>query len=127
MKAAPAAEFSGQPHDETGPVFREPWEAQVFAMAVTLHQEGLFTWSEWAQTLAGQIASAHGEADADHGDTYYRHWLTALETILVHKGVSSADELERYTQAWHHAARHTPHGQPIELRTEDGKADDTLT
>jgi hypothetical protein len=26
------------------PVFREPWEAQAFSMAVALHERGLFTW-----------------------------------------------------------------------------------
>jgi len=109
----------GQPHDENGPVFRAPWEAQAFAMAVTLHTRGLFTWSEWAHMLAGRIAAAQLAGDADHGDTYYHHWLDALEALVAHKGAASAEELLRFQRAWDHAADRTPHGQPIELRPED--------
>ena len=46
------------PRDEDGPVFAEPWQAQAFAMAVELSRKGLFTWSEWAETLGAEIAGA---------------------------------------------------------------------
>ena len=103
----------------TEPVFREPWEAHAFAMALTLHQRGLFTWPEWAEALARQITSAQAAGDADLGNTYYRHWLAALEALVAAKGASSADELARYRTAWDRAADRTPHGQPIELRPHD--------
>ena len=109
----------GLPRDAEGPVFREPWEAQAFAMALALHQRGLFSWVEWAQALSTQIAAAQAAGDPDTGDTYYRHWLAALEGLVAAKGASSAAELARYQQAWDHAADRTPHGQPIELRDED--------
>ncbi len=109
----------GQPRDDGGPVFREPWEAQAFAMAVTLHARGLFTWSEWAQALAERIAAAQLAGDADEGDTYYHHWLEALEALVAAKGAASAEELLRYRRAWDHAADRTPHGQPIELQPGD--------
>lgn len=109
----------GQPHDADGPVFREPWEAQAFAMAVALHQQGLFTWGEWAHALALAIAAAQTAGDADLGDTYYRHWVGALESLVAAKGASSAEELSRVQQAWDHAADRTPHGQPIVLRKAD--------
>ena len=109
----------GQARDAQGPVFREPWEAQAFAMTLALHERGLFSWVEWAQALSTQIAAAQRGGDADLGDTYYRHWLTALEALVSHKGASSAHELERYRQAWDHAADRTPHGQPIELLAHD--------
>jgi nitrile hydratase accessory protein len=109
----------GQPRDQDGPVFRAPWEAQAFAMAVTLHGRGLFTWSEWAQALAARIAAAQRSGDADHGDTYYHHWLEALEGLVAQKGATSAEELLKYQRAWDHAADRTVHGQPIELRPED--------
>lgn len=105
------------------PVFREPWEAHAFALAVSLHQRGLFTWPEWAQALAAQIQVAQAGGDADLGDTYYHHWLAALEGLVAAKGASSAAELERHRVAWDHAADRTPHGQPIELRAEDFDAD----
>ncbi|MEJ8809624.1 nitrile hydratase accessory protein [Variovorax ureilyticus] len=110
----------GMPTDDGAqPVFREPWEAHAFAMAVTLHQRGLFTWPEWALALAGQIAAAQAAGDEDRGDTYYRHWLAALEALVAAKGASTADELARYRDAWDRAADRTPHGQPIELRPRD--------
>ena len=97
------------------PVFTEPWQAHAFAMALELNRRGLFTWREWADTLARQVASAQAGGDPDLGDTYYRHWLGALETLVAAKGAGSASELERFRLAWGHAASRTPHGQPIEL------------
>jgi len=117
-----AALLPGMPLDSGEPVFAEPWQAQAFAMAVALHQRGLFSWPEWADALSWQIRAAQADGDADLGDTYYRHWLTALETLVAAKGASSADELARYRDAWDHAADRTPHGQPIELRPEDFSA-----
>jgi len=105
------------------PVFREPWEAQAFAMTVLLHQRGLFTWAEWAQALSAHIAGAAGTnanpANAAAETPYYQHWLAALESLVAAKGVSSADELTRYQRAWEHAAHRTPHGQSIDLLSDD--------
>ena len=118
MSATPSL-FADQPRDDDGPVFRAPWEAQAFAMTVALHERGLFTWPEWADTLAARIRAAQIAGDRDLGETYYRHWLDALETVLVAKGASSSAELDRYRHAWDHAARRTPHGHPIELEERD--------
>ncbi len=107
------------PRDADGPVFREPWEAQAFAMALALHARGLFTWSEWAGSLADEIKRAQGLGDPDTGETYYRHWLATLEKLISAKGVATSDTLHRYRDAWDHAADRTPHGQPIELKPED--------
>ena len=46
------------PRDEHGPVFREPWEAQAFAMALALQKRGLFSWGEWASVLGEEIKRA---------------------------------------------------------------------
>ncbi len=110
---------AGIPRDAEGPVFREPWEAHAFAMALTLHARGVFTWSEWAATLAEEIARAQAAGDADIGDTYYRHWLKTLERLVAEKDVASDEMLHRYRDAWDHAADRTPHGKPIELKPED--------
>lgn len=107
------------PVDAGGPVFREPWEAHAFALALTLHARGLFTWTEWAATLADEIRRAQAKGDADTGETYYRHWLATLERLVAEKGVASSATLDRYREAWDHAADRTPHGRPIELRPED--------
>jgi nitrile hydratase accessory protein len=109
------------PRDEGGPVFREPWEAQAFAMTLALYRRGLFTWPEWAATLAEEIKRAQRAGDPDTGDTYYQHWLAALERLVAEKGVTDRASLARYRDAWDHAADRTPHGTPIELRPEDFK------
>jgi nitrile hydratase accessory protein len=107
------------PRDDDGPVFREPWEAQAFAMALSLHERGLFTWNEWAAALADEIKRAQASGDPDTGETYYRHWLAALERMIAAKGVATLEIQHRYRDAWDHAADRTPHGSPIELRPED--------
>jgi nitrile hydratase accessory protein len=109
----------GIPRDEQGPLFREPWEAQAFAMALALRQRGLFTWSEWAATLAEEIKRAQAAGDPDTGETYYRHWLATLERLVAEKGVASGEALARYRDAWDRAAGRTPHGRPIELSPDD--------
>ena len=117
LKAANA--IPGIPRDLHGPVFGEPWEARAFAMALALHDHGLFTWTEWAAILGEEIRRAQAVGDPDKGDTYYRHWLAALERTVAAKGVTTCEVLARYHDAWDHAADRTPHGAPIELRAED--------
>jgi nitrile hydratase accessory protein len=107
------------PRDADGPVFKEPWQAQAFAMALALHAKGLFTWTEWAAALSEEIKRAQAAGDPDSGDTYYLHWLATLERLVAAKGVADPRTLERYRDAWDHAADRTPHGQPIELKPED--------
>ena len=101
------------------PLFAEPWQAQVFALAVQLHARQLFTWAEWAAALAKRIQQAQRAGDPDLGDTYYQHWLGALEDLVSAKGASSQAELSRYAVAWDAAADRTTHGQPITLLPRD--------
>jgi nitrile hydratase accessory protein len=117
--ARAALEVPGIPQGEDGPVFREPWEAQAFAMALSLHQKDLFTWPEWAATLADEIKRARAAGDPDTGETYYRHWLATLERLVAEKGVATVDTLHLYRDAWDRAADRTPHGAPIVLQRED--------
>jgi nitrile hydratase accessory protein len=111
------APLSGLGHD--GPPFREPWEAQAFAMTLALCEGGVFTWGEWTAALAAEIARAQRAGDPDTGETYYRHWLAALERLVAQKGVGDASTLSRYREAWRHAALRTPHGMPIILEPAD--------
>jgi nitrile hydratase accessory protein len=113
------ANVPGIPRDDDGPVFREPWEAHAFAMALALHGRGLFTWPEWAAALADQIKRAQAAGDPDTGETYYRHWLATLEQLVAAKGVTTQETLHRYRDAWDHAADRTPHGKPIQLTPAD--------
>ena len=114
------AEISpGLPRGDDGPVFREPWEAQAFAMTLALQERGLFTLTEWSAALGDEIKRAQAAGDPDTGETYYHHWLAALERPATQKGVADHAMLHRYRDAWDHAADRTPHGQPIELRPDD--------
>jgi nitrile hydratase accessory protein len=96
------------PKDTGGPVFAEPWEAQAFAMAVKLNEAGVFTWSEWAETLGSELTSHPARP-------YYESWLAALERLVEAKGLMSGTERLARIEAWERAAKATPHGQPIEL------------
>lgn len=107
--------LEGLPRDGDGPVFREPWEAQAFALTVDLSEQGLFTWQEWAEALADEIRLAGEAGDADLGDTYYRHWARALTKLLSARGAVTPGELEKRTERWRQAYLATPHGQPVEL------------
>jgi nitrile hydratase accessory protein len=101
------------------PAFGEPWEARVFGIVVSLHERGLYTWPEWAEALAARIKAAQAGGDPDLGDTYYHHWLGALEDLLAAKGIGSAAETARWRDAWRRAAARTRHGRPIKIKPGD--------
>ena len=107
--------FAGMPRDGREPVFSEPWEAHAFAMVVRLNEAGVFTWVEWASTLAAEIERAQADGDRYLGDTYYQHWLNALETLVARKGLLDLSDMARRKEEWRRAYLATPHGEPIEL------------
>ncbi len=104
------------PRDDDGPVFDEPWQAQAFALAVKLSEQGHFSWKTWARTLAEELADAAARGEPDDGSRYYHHWVSALERLVVERGLSDSSALDQRKEAWADAYRHTPHGQPVELR-----------
>jgi len=108
------------PRDAGGPVFAEPWQAQAFALAVKLSEQGHFTWKEWAAALAAEFKSAADRGQPDDGTHYYDHWLDALERLVTSKGLSDPASLLARKEAWADAYRHTPHGKPVELRAGSG-------
>ena len=123
-----------QPIENGEPVFKEPWEAQAFSLVIALHESGVFSWDEWSEALAQAIhrglhpggvndvvqpveegpGDRMGEKE-ERGDSYYQHWLVALEHLAIAKGLSEAGELAQSVQAWREAYLATPHGQPVEL------------
>ena len=101
--------------DADAPVFAEPWQAQAFALAVALHERGVFSWSEWAAHLSHEVKSPDAAAD---GADYYQHWVAALEALLSEKGVAGKDMVDSLAASWRRAAQATPHGSPILLEND---------
>lgn len=110
---SPLAQSPQLPKSSDGePVFPEPWAAEAFAMTVHLHERGLFTWGEWAETLSQEL---HQPGRAEDGSDYFDCWVAALSALLVKLGVSDADTILDLQKSWQRAAEATPHGKPIEL------------
>ena len=96
-------------------MFAEPWQAQAFALAVKLSQQGHFTWKEWSATLADELRAAASRGEPDDGSRYYHHWLAALERLVTAKGLADSATLVARKEAWAEAYRRTPHGMPVGL------------
>ncbi len=107
------------PRDEEGPVFAEPWQAQAFALAVKLSEQGHFTWKEWAGALADELKAAADRGETDDGSRYYHHWVATLERLVAAKGLADSPELDARKEAWVDAYRRTPHGKPVVLPPPD--------
>ena len=107
--------FPFAPGDEEGPVFDEPWQADAFAMTQALLEVGVVTEAEWMSALADSISAHQRDGDPDLGDTYYEHWLAALEAVCTAKGLASTHEVGARVEEWRLAYSITPHGQPVEL------------
>ena len=118
MSAPDARALPRLPVDDDGPVFREPWEAQAFALAVRLSQEGVFAWADWARALSEELATDQD----DDGSRYYHHWVAALEKLAVRSGATTSHDIAARKAAWAEAHRRTPHGRPVELTALDGSA-----
>jgi nitrile hydratase accessory protein len=125
LTAEPQA-LAALPHllrDDGSPVFAEPWQAQAFAMAVKLSEQGHFTWKEWAAALAHELQVAADRGEPDDGSHYYEHWLAALESLVTAKGLTDSSALVARKEAWTDAYRTTPHGVPVALPQADARPD----
>jgi nitrile hydratase accessory protein len=109
----------GLPAYGDAPVFAEPWQAEAFAMVISLHDRGLFTWEEWAATLSAKLKRAGAMDDASD---YYHFWLEALESLIASKNVASKHDVDHLAASWQRAAHATPHGQPIRLENDPDRS-----
>ena len=55
------------PQDDDGPVFREPWEAQAFALVLELYAKRRSPGPEWVRRLSAEIAAAKPRGEPDQG------------------------------------------------------------
>ena len=80
------------------PVFNEPWESRIFGAAVALCERGLFAWDEFRERLIAEIAKAEKQANLapQAPSTYYERFLSALERLLIDKGICAKEDIEQY-------------------------------
>ncbi|MCT7373724.1 nitrile hydratase accessory protein [Chelativorans salis] len=107
------------PQADDDRVFSEPWQAQAFAMTLALHQKGVFSWSEWAESLSKELENS----GAEDGSDYYTCWLAALEKLLAAKSITALSDVDALAAAWQRAAHATPHGTPILLENDPQHVD----
>ena len=132
MSAGPysdASDLPGLSGDGDEPVFANPWQAQIFALVVGLHQRGCFSWGEWTETLSTEIAaaSANGENDNNNAnkagfgpdDAYYRMWVIALGRFLMNKTIVYSEDIQNRVNSWRNAYLNTSHGSPVTLSRAD--------
>ena len=117
MSMGDVLRMSGAPGDDAEPAFAEPWQADAFAMVVALTDAGVFTVAEWSDALGAAIRAAQATGDPDLGDTYYEHWVAALENLCVARGGIARAAIDARQADWRQAYVNTPHGQPVELPT----------
>ncbi len=96
--------------------FSEPWQAQAFAIVITLSNRGYFTWKEWSKTLSEIILRAEANGGPNDGSDYYLNWVTALEQILESKGLADVVSIANVKAEWEQAYKLTPHGKPVFLK-----------
>jgi len=98
------------------PVFAEPWQARAFALTLRLTERGHFNQQEWTAALSRTLREALPACEGiDDGSQYYEHWLAALETLAMQKGLTDAVALSARKEAWREAYHRTPHGKPVTL------------
>lgn len=73
------------------PTFHERWEGRVYGMTGMATLQGLVNVSEFRHAIERMDPAAYLTT------SYYEHWLTALGTMLVEKGVVTAEELDAHT------------------------------
>ena len=86
-------------------VFEEPWEGRALGIAVALNDQRVCEWREFRQHLVESIA-ADEEAGTPSG--YYNRWLSAMERLLLQRGLVTSEELDRRTRELASGRREDP-------------------
>lgn len=68
-------------------IFHNDWERRAFAIAVSLAEQGYYSWPQFQNQLIEAVAEAE-QNDSQHPTRgYYESWLAALEKLLMDIGV----------------------------------------
>jgi nitrile hydratase accessory protein len=93
------AEMPGQaslPRRSGELVFHDQWERRVFALAVSLCEQGYYSWDEFREYLIAEIGAAERAEKSHptgHPQPYYESWLAAFEKLLVKKQICVPSQL----------------------------------
>jgi len=115
LKVPERSQFAPVTRDDDGPVFDEPWHAQVLALAFDLAERKVFSPAQWSDTLGAKLREASAEGKPDNQQTYYEAALAALEQLVAGEGTITNEILSGRVDAWRRAYLNTPHGKPVEL------------
>lgn len=100
--------------------FASPWELRALSIAVGLHREGGFAWQEFQQALVATIQEWEGTPSAEREEwSYYRHWVRALERLMVERGIAKRDEIDGKQAECVKATEETRHHQKAGLLAVD--------
>ncbi len=69
------------------PVFHHEWEKRVFGLFAPSFAAGIFCVDEFRHAIERMGAAEYLQS------SYYEHWLHAIETLALEKGVVTAEEL----------------------------------
>jgi nitrile hydratase accessory protein len=84
------------PRKEGELAFEEPWQIRALALAVAAHDQGRFPWSDFQGRLVAAISDWEQTPAAERDDwEYYRHWVRALEQLVIDQGLADAEEITR--------------------------------
>jgi len=86
--------LEGLPRSNGELVFHDEWERHVFAMAVSMCEQGLYEWGEFRDHLIAAIATTGETPENPRPDApgYFEHWLASFEAVLKEKGLLSVDD-----------------------------------
>jgi nitrile hydratase subunit beta len=90
------------------PTFHERWEGRVFGITGVAMLQGMTNGSEFRHAIERMDPASYLTT------SYYEHWLTALGTLLVEKGVVAREDLERERSGFLLAPRSGPAGRAVE-------------
>ncbi|HUR13278.1 MAG TPA: hypothetical protein VM097_02165 [Mycobacteriales bacterium] len=79
--------FAAVVQESEEPPFHSDWEAHVFAMNRALIGRGVYNLDEFRDAVERMPPSLYLSS------SYYEKWLHGITTLLVEKGVATAEEL----------------------------------
>ena len=81
--------FGSPVQEDEEPPFHSDWEAHVFAMNRALLGRGVYNLDEFRDAVERMPPAEY------LASSYYEKWFHALTTLLVEKGVATAEEVGR--------------------------------